>query len=155
MEVLSDWEIFALDDCRVLFSHGDTADRRNIKYLLLRKLLRSRFIYQLQCRLPLSLLWKIASLSSAASRGMFRTSEDELSAVLHAFSALKVKGDVDAVILGHCHQPIMKELQVDGRKKYTITLGDWIRHFSYLYYVDGVFKLYFFEAKENREGAIK
>ncbi len=144
MEVFSEWETLVLDDYKVLFSHGDTADRLNIKYLLLRKFLRSRFIYQLQRRLPLSFLWKIAGLSSRASRGMFRTPEDKLSEILHAFSASKIRGDMDAVILGHCHQPVMKEFEVNGRRKYTITLGDWIRHFSYVYYADGAFRLCFF-----------
>ncbi|OPY14958.1 MAG: UDP-2,3-diacylglucosamine hydrolase [Syntrophus sp. PtaB.Bin001] len=153
MEVFSEWGILALDDHRVLFSHGDTADRSNIKYLLLRKLLRSRLIYQLQRRMPLSFLWKIAGLSSAASRGMFRTSEDKLSEILHALSALKIRGDVDAVILGHCHKPVMKEFDVNGRRKYTITLGDWIRHFSYLYYADGVFRLCFFDTEEDKTAA--
>jgi UDP-2,3-diacylglucosamine hydrolase len=30
-----------LDDCKVLFSHGDTVDRSNVQYLRLRKLLRT------------------------------------------------------------------------------------------------------------------
>ena len=150
MEVFRDWATFMLDDCKVLFSHGDMVDRNNVRYLLLRKLLRSHLIYQIQHRLPPSFLWKIAASSSAASKGQFRTSKEKLSEILHIFSALKIRGEIDAVILGHCHQPIMKEFQINGRRKYTITLGDWIRHFSYLYYEDGIFRLCFFEDRENR-----
>jgi len=150
MEVFRDWATFMLDDCKVLFSHGDMVDRNNFRYLLLRKLLRSQLIYRIQQRLPPPLLWKIAATSSAASKDQFRTSKEKLSEILHIFSALKIRGEIDAVILGHCHQPIMKEFQINGRRKYTITLGDWIRHFSYLYYDDGIFRLCFFDDGENR-----
>jgi len=149
MEVFSDWGTFMLDDCKVLFSHGDTVDRNNVKYLRLRKLLRNRLIYQIQRRLPLSLLWKIARSSSAASKGQSESSAEKLSGVLHEFSASKIRAEIDAVVLGHCHQPILREFQIRGRRKYTITLGDWIRHFSYLYYEDGIFRLRFFEGGEG------
>ncbi|SEM18920.1 UDP-2,3-diacylglucosamine hydrolase [Syntrophus gentianae] len=146
MEVYPEWGTFMLDDCKVLFSHGDTVDRQNVQYLRLRKLLRSAFVYQLQRRLPLSLLWKIAGAGSAASKGTARIPEEKLAEILHAFSAAKLRREFDAVILGHCHQPIMKEYSIGSRKRYSITLGDWIRHFSYLYYEDGNFRLCFFEA---------
>lgn len=141
IEVFREWGTFVLDDRTVLFSHGDTVDRNNIRYLLLRKLLRSPLIHQFQRRLPLELLWKIAAAGSAASNGRYRSSEGNLSEILHSFSALKIQGEIDAVILGHCHKPLLKEFQIEGRRKYTITLGDWIRHFSYLYYQDGNFRL--------------
>jgi len=150
MEVFPEWGTFMLDDRKVLFSHGDTVDRTNVKYLRLRKLLRSSLVYQLQCRLPLSLLWKIAGAGSDASKRTPRTSEEKLSEILHASSALKIRGDYDAVILGHCHQPVMKEYQIGSRKRYTITLGDWMRHFSYLYYEDGNFRLSFFDAEDKK-----
>ncbi len=149
MEVFTDWTTLMLDDCKVLFSHGDTVDRSNVQYLRLRKLLRSRLIYQLQRRLPLSWLWKIAAACSGTSKGQSRPSEEKLSGILHAFSAAKIQGEIDAVILGHCHQPILKEFQIRGRRKYTITLGDWIRHFSYLYYEDGIFRFHCFKGEKS------
>jgi UDP-2,3-diacylglucosamine hydrolase len=150
MEVFPEWGTFLLDDCNVLFAHGDTVDRQNVKYLRLRKLLRSSFVYQLQRRLPLSLLWKIAAASSTASKGTARASEEKLTEILHRFSALKIRGEFDAVILGHCHQPVMKEYQIGSRKRYTITLGDWNRHFSYLYYEDGNFRLCSFQTGDSK-----
>jgi len=152
MEVLAEWGTFMLDDRKVLMSHGDTVDRQNVRYLLLRKLLRSSLVYQVQRLLPLPLLWKIASAGSAASKGTFRAPEEKLTALLHGYAAAKVREEFDAVILGHCHQPVVKEYRIGGRKRYTVTLGDWIRYFSYLYYEDGIFRLCFFDSGENRTG---
>lgn len=150
MEVFTEWGTFMLDDKKVLFSHGDTVDKSNVKYLRLRKFLRSRFAYQLQRRLPLSWLWNTAAACSAASNSRSRASGEKLSEIMHAFGAVKIREGVDAVILGHCHVPVMKEYQIRGRRKYAVTLGDWIQHFSYLYYEDGIFCLRFFDSGENR-----
>ncbi len=149
MEVFPDWATLHLDGYRVLFSHGDTVDRTNVRYLRLRKLLRSRSIYRLQRLVPLPLLWKIAAAGSAASKEQSRHSAERLSRILHDFSASEIQGETDAVILGHCHQPILKEFKIGDRRKYAVTLGDWIRHFSYLHYDDGIFRLCFFEPGEN------
>jgi len=154
MEVYPEWGTFMLDDRKVLFSHGDTVDRTNVKYLRLRKLLRSPVVYQLQRRLPLSLLWKIAGAGSDASKRSTSASEEKLAEILHVSSVQKIRGGFDAVILGHCHQPVLKEYQIGNRKRYTITLGDWLRHFSYLYYEDGKFRLCFFDAEEDKIGRI-
>ncbi len=149
MEVFPDWATLHLDGHRVLFSHGDTVDRTNVRYLRLRGLLRSPLIYRLQRLAPLPLLWKVAAAGSAASKEQSRHSAERLSMILHDFSAKEVQGETDAVILGHCHQPILKEFQIENRRKYAITLGDWIQHFSYLYYDDGIFCLCFFEPGEK------
>ncbi|MDY0186468.1 MAG: UDP-2,3-diacylglucosamine diphosphatase [Syntrophus sp. (in: bacteria)] len=144
MEVFPEWGTFMLDDCRVLFSHGDTVDRANLKYLRLRKLLRSSPAYRLQRLLPLPLLWKMAGAGSAASKQSARFSEERLTEILHGYAQRKIRQGFDAVILGHCHQPLMKEYSIGNRRGYSITLGDWIRHFSYLYYEDGMFKIHVF-----------
>lgn len=149
MEVFPDWATLHLDGHRVLFSHGDTVDRTNVRYLLLRGVLRSPFIYRLQRLVPLPLLWKIAAAGSAASKEQSRHSAERLSRILLDFSAKEIQKETDAVILGHCHKPILKEFQIENRRKYAITLGDWIRHYSYLHYDDGIFRLCFFDPGEN------
>ena len=36
---------------------------------------------------------------------------------------------IDLVLAGHCHQPVLEEVEA-GR--YYVNTGDWIRHFTYL-----------------------
>jgi UDP-2,3-diacylglucosamine hydrolase len=135
-----------VDGLRILVSHGDTIDRGNRKYLALRGLLRSSFARVLERRLPLSLLWRVARLSSKMSKGMSDESAERLAEIMHGFARVKFREGYDAVILGHCHKPLIRQEMIDGQKKTFATLGDWITHDSYLHYDDGRFSLNRFPA---------
>jgi UDP-2,3-diacylglucosamine hydrolase len=141
IEVYPEWADFEIDGRRILVSHGDTVDRGNRKYLALRGFLRSAFACGLQQHLPLKLLWRAARISSEMSKGMSKESEDRLAEIMHRFARGKFQEGYDAVILGHCHKPLLREEMCDGRQKTFVTLGDWITHGSYLYYGDGCFSL--------------
>jgi UDP-2,3-diacylglucosamine hydrolase len=141
IEVYPEWADFEIDGRRFLVSHGDTVDRGNRKYLALRGFLRSAFACRLQRLLPLKLLWRAARLSSEMSKGMSRESEDRLAEIMHRFGRGKFQEGYDAVILGHCHKPLLREELCDGRLKTFATLGDWMTHDSYLSYDDGRFAL--------------
>lgn len=141
IEVYPEWAELEIDGLRVLVSHGDTVDRGNRKYLALRRLLRSRFARALQRLLPLKLLWRLARLSSAMSKKMSGESQDRLAEIMHRFALGKFQEGYDAVILGHCHKPILREALYNGRPKTFATLGDWMANDSYLSYDDGRFSL--------------
>ncbi len=140
-EVLTDWGEWHDGQRRILFSHGDTVDLQNRKYLFLRRVLRSRTVYRLQKVLPLSLLWAAARISSEASHGRSREQAERLAEKMHAFGAQKIEEGFDAVVLGHCHHPRLREWSASQGTVATVTLGDWIRDFSYLYYAEGRFQL--------------
>jgi UDP-2,3-diacylglucosamine hydrolase len=63
---------------------------------------------------------------------------------MEAFSLKKFQENYDAVILGHCHTPLLKEHVLDGHRKTFVSLGEWRVHSSYLYYEDGRFTLSFY-----------
>jgi len=149
--VVAEWASVEMDDRKMLVAHGDLVDQSNRKYLFLRKLLRSRFFYHFQRQIPLKLLWKIARISSKMSKGLSQESENKLVKKMKAFALEKFQEGYDAVILGHCHEPFFEEYVVDGRKKTFATLGDWLRHHSYLYYEDGRFSLHSYPATHVRE----
>jgi len=136
-----EWAELTIDGRRILVSHGDTVDRGNRKYLALRRFLRSPAARLLQRLLPLSLLWRMARLSSQMSKEMSRESADRLAEVMHRFARARFQEGYDAVILGHCHTPVLREEQSEGRQKTFAALGDWITHDSYLWYEDGRFSL--------------
>jgi UDP-2,3-diacylglucosamine hydrolase len=148
IEVYPEWAEFEIDGLRVLVSHGDTVDRGNRKYLALRRFLRSRFTRALQRLLPLKLLWRLARLSSEMSKEMSGESQDRLAEIMHRFALGKFQEGYDAVILGHCHKPILREALYDERRKTFATLGDWMANDSYLSCDDGRFSMNRFLPRE-------
>jgi UDP-2,3-diacylglucosamine hydrolase len=146
MTVYPDWAILELDGKRTLVAHGDLVDRDNVMYQMLRRILRSRLFYEVQKRVPSPVLWILAKLGSHTSRGLSSDSEERLVRVMLEFAMEKFRAGFDNVILGHSHQPTLKEFMVDGRKRTFAILGDWTRRKSYLEYQDGRFSLVFYRS---------
>jgi len=134
MEVFEEWADVKLDKIRALVGHGDTADKANSTYLFFRKFLRSRLFYHFQRFIPARVLWTIANFSSTASKEMTREDGDVLVDKMLSFAVDKFQESYDAVIVGHCHKPVLRHYTVDGKKKTFVALGDWISHYSFLYY---------------------
>jgi len=141
IEVYPEWAEFDFDGLRVLVSHGDTVDWDNRKYLALRVFLRSRVAHVLQRLLPLKLLWRVARLGSQMSKEVSGESQNRLAKIMHRFSIGKFQEGYDAVILGHCHKPVLHETLNGGRTKTFATLGDWITNDSYLDCHNGHFSM--------------
>jgi UDP-2,3-diacylglucosamine hydrolase len=146
MAVYEDWAVIELDSRKTLVAHGDMVDRNNSKYMILRNILRSRVFYEIQRRTPSAVLWRLARLSSYTSRGLSLDSEELLVQKMLTFSMEKFRDGFDTVILGHSHQPVLKEFLMDGRQKTFATLGDWTRYKSYLHYEDGHYRLCYYQA---------
>ena len=141
MEVFEEWTNVRLDDLQALIAHGDTTDSTNIKYILFRKFLRSHAFYNIQRFIPASLRWALAGFSSTASKELTIEDGDALVEKMSSFALAKLQENYNAVILGHCHVPSLNHYTIAGKKKTFITLGDWIRHYSFLYYEDNNFFL--------------
>ncbi len=134
MDVFTEWADVKLDNMSALIGHGDTADHANVKYLLFRKMLRSRLFYNFQQIIPARIRWALAGFSSRASKGMTIEAGDELVEKMRAFAVNKFREGYDAVIVGHCHKPVLRHYMVADRRKTFVALGDWINHQSFLYY---------------------
>ncbi|HQL01473.1 MAG TPA: UDP-2,3-diacylglucosamine diphosphatase [Smithellaceae bacterium] len=147
MTVYEEWATLEIDGLRLLIAHGDTVDQSDWFYLWFRRVLRSDLFYKAQRLLPSRVRWAIANFTSRASKEMNNDRNGALLNKMIAFASEKLKGDYDAIILGHCHHPALREFNVEGRKKTFIALGDWTRHYSYLYYEDGTFDLRCDESK--------
>ncbi len=144
LEVFPDWGEFSIEGKSILISHGDLVDRENHRYLLLRKILRSRFFFNFQKFIPCRLRWEIAALSSRASKELY-DSQEELAVKLEKFALTRLATGHDAVILGHCHLPVFKQFEMGGRHKIFCSLGDWVSHYSYLTLEKGRFQLSFWD----------
>lgn len=134
MEVFEEWATIKLDKLRMLVSHGDTADRSDRIYMMFRKILRSRPFYNIQRFIPASARWTLAGMTSNVSKQMNDDHSDFLVEKMLSFATGKFHEDYDAVIMGHCHKPVLRYFDVEGKKRTFVTLGDWIRHYSFLYY---------------------
>ncbi len=134
MEVFEEWAVIKLDKLRVLISHGDTADDSNRIYMMFRKILRSRLFYHVQRFIPAPLRWALAGMTSNASKQINTDNSDFLLEKMLSFATGKLREDYNALILGHCHKPVLRYFDVEGKKKTFVTLGDWVRHYSFLYY---------------------
>jgi UDP-2,3-diacylglucosamine hydrolase len=141
MDVFEQWADVKIDGLRMLIGHGDTTDKTNFKYLLFRKILRSRLFYHFQRFIPARIRWTLAGFSSVASKEMTVENGDKLVEKILSFAVEKFREDYDAVIVGHCHKPVLRHYTVAGRKKTFVSLGDWISHYSFLYYENKNFYL--------------
>ena len=147
MEVFEEQAEIKLDNLQALIAHGDMVDKTNIKYVLFRKILRSRPFYQFQRFIPSSIRWALASISSTASKEMTIEDGGVLVEKMLSFAQDRFKEDYDAVVLGHCHKPVLRYYVVEGKKKTFVALGDWIRHYSFLYYENSKFFLGYYRPR--------
>lgn len=117
-------KIFEIDGMSVLLEHGNKIDRR-LWTSLWENLLTSRINHALYRMLHpdvgIFLAQGIAYLSRKQHRSV------RLENMLENY-ALRRLDDVDVVILGHSHHPVLKEYP---DHKYYINTGDWVNHFSY------------------------
>jgi UDP-2,3-diacylglucosamine hydrolase len=151
MEVFEEWADVKLESLRALIAHGDTTDKTNFKYRLFRKILRSRLFYHFQRFIPARIRWILASVSSVASKEMTIEDGDVLVEKMLAFAVDKFQKDYDAVIVGHCHIPVLRHYTVAGKKKTFAALGDWIDHYSFLYYENKNFYLGYYQWQDGRK----
>jgi Uncharacterized protein conserved in bacteria len=147
MEVFEEQADIKLDNLQALIAHGDMADKTNTKYILFRKILRSRLFYHFQRFIPSSIRWALARISSTASKEMTIEDGDVLVEKMLSFARDRFKEDYDAIVLGHCHKPILRHYAVEGKQKTFVALGDWIRHCSFLYYENGKFFLGYYRSR--------
>ncbi|MBN1662705.1 MAG: UDP-2,3-diacylglucosamine diphosphatase [Deltaproteobacteria bacterium] len=141
-----EWLTLDLDGKRILVSHGDTVDQTNKPYQRYRKILRSGVVRQMKEWLPLPVLWGIARKCTEFSKAQSRESQDLLVEKMYRFALDKFHEGFDAVILGHCHVPALRETVIDGRTRTFATLGDWVDHYSYLYYANGRFEMCYYKS---------
>ena len=130
-----------LDGKKIFISHGDRISASSRSYLFLRRVLRSGTFYNFQKVVPAHLMWKISTISSKISRRHFAKPPESIADSMRTFSSKKFDDGYDAVILGHCHQPLLEEHINDGKMRTFAALGDWINHFSYLVCDEGEFSL--------------
>ena len=145
--VFPDEGLIDLDGKRLFVAHGDLVDTSNTMYLFLRKFLRSTFFYTFKKLVPYRILWAIARISSKTSKGHMAKPTQRLANRMNTFARKKLREGFDAVIMGHCHRPMVREYTIDNEIKSCVLLGDWISYYSYLVYHNGRFRLLYYNGE--------
>jgi UDP-2,3-diacylglucosamine hydrolase len=131
-------------DKKILISHGDLADSRNIRYRLLRAFFRSTAAKALVRSLPGTWVDWIGNTSSNLSRGRKALVANDLPPEIfskvrqsyHDYAALRAREGFDAFVMGHCHD--LDEKIISNGKQVTqyINMGYPKIHGTYLSWSD-------------------
>lgn len=116
--------VLKINGMRVLLEHGNKIDKR-LWTTLWESLLTSKVNHTLYRMLHPDLGIFLAQGIAYLSRKQHRS--ERLESMLENYARRRLH-DVDAVILGHSHQPMIKKYP---GKKYYINTGDWVNHYSY------------------------
>ncbi len=130
-----------LDGKKFFIAHGDGLSKGDTGYKIIKKILRSKVNQFLYSLIHPDIGIMLAQGSSKGSRS--HTSGNPFGAGdgMKDFAAAKLKEGYDFVVMGHYHKPQKVEVNNNGKASYFITLGDWIKNFTYGTYAEGNFEL--------------
>jgi len=115
------------DGKKIFMIHGDGLSPSDWKYRILKKILRNRFNIWLYRKVPPDWGIPLAKYFSSSSRSHTSGREMEFIHDYEEYAAGKIAGGYDAVLIGHTHHPVLKE--INGGVY--LNTGDLIDHFTY------------------------
>ena len=119
---------------RIMAMHGDPLCTADTAYQEFRTLVRSASWRRRYLRLPLTTRRALADAARSGSKAHTgRTSYVIMDVAPAAVEAAFRASDCDLLIHGHTHRPAVHELQVDGRPRRRVVLGDWYEQGSCLW----------------------
>ncbi len=131
-----------LDGGKFFLAHGDTVNRSDLGYRLLRFLLHNRFILLLANNLPPGLVWKISfHLAGLSRRRQYLPDQNPLRPVFLNFAREKIRAGFDYIILAHSHQAEILALTDKEKSGFYANPGDWMGSRSYLEWDSGKLEL--------------
>ncbi|MFZ3207518.1 MAG: UDP-2,3-diacylglucosamine diphosphatase [Geobacteraceae bacterium] len=144
--------ILELDGKRVYICHGDQINRREYSYRLLRLIFHNPLTRLLSQLAPPAVSSFIAARLSAKSRRNHRQHRAmwDYAGIIREFAAERFREGCDVVITAHFHTPFM-ERSADKSGRVLLSLGDWITHFSYGEWQDGVLSLKTYDLADTEE----
>jgi UDP-2,3-diacylglucosamine hydrolase len=124
-------------DKKLILTHGDGIAPSDKGYRFLKRILRNKVNIWLYRKVPAD--WGIPLARWVAARSRAHTSKrsDEFLKEYDDYAARKIREGFNAVIMGHLHVPVIKELNGG----HYINTGDFISNFSYVRMKNGKFSL--------------
>lgn len=129
-----------LDGKKFFIAHGDGLSKGDTGYKIIKRILRSKFNQFLYSLIHPDIGIALAQGSSKSSR---KHTDKPYGATdgMKEFAVNKINDGFDFVVMGHYHKPQVHEIKREQNSGYFITLGDWIRNFTYGKYSNGIFEL--------------
>ena len=125
-KLLPDPTVLELAGTRFVLSHGDVLCTQDHGYQRFRRLVRNAGFQACWRALPLSMRRSLAAFARRRSHAYTRQQPDSIMDVTPAAVATLLRAtNGDALIHGHTHRPQVHGLEVDGRERSRIVLGDW------------------------------
>lgn len=137
MTVLPDPAVAMVEGRPVLLMHGDTLCTGDTAYQAFRSQTRNpqwqaQFLAQ-----PLEARLAFAAQARAASRAHQAGLQDRMESITDvapdAVHATLARFGIDTLVHGHTHRPAVHELEIEGRARRRIVLGDWYEQGSVLH----------------------
>jgi UDP-2,3-diacylglucosamine hydrolase len=134
--------IFDLNGEKVYLCHGDQINRTDYGYRLLRLLLHNPITRAAIPLFPPAAASYIAERMARESREnhQVRRIKWDFAAIIREFAAARFKEGNGAVVIGHFHLPLFEQT-ANGKIRTLLSLGDWIKHYSYGEWENGKFSL--------------
>ncbi|MBI2891468.1 MAG: UDP-2,3-diacylglucosamine diphosphatase [Nitrospirae bacterium] len=125
---------------RTYLYHGDGLDAGDVKYRVLKRIVRSPAFRRVTALMPGSLAWWLGTRFSSASRGYLGRDRPQFEAQKE-FARSKIAEGFDVVVMGHAHTPGLFPLEAGARKGLFVNTGDWLTNFTVVEFSDGRFRL--------------
>lgn len=126
VQLLEDPHPIELHGARVLLSHGDALCTDDLEYQKVRRMTRNPEWQAMMRRKPLPERLAFASEARAKSRQRNAGLPESIMDVNDgAVEEIIATHDADILLHGHTHRPAIHDLEVAGRARKRIVLGDW------------------------------
>lgn len=126
-----------IDGKRFFMAHGDGLVKNDYGYLILKKILRNKFLQKVYSFVHPDLGIWLGSNTSKSSREYTTQKDYGESDGLFETAKLKIDEGFDFVIFGHLHQKMSKQY----KNGYYINLGTWLDAPCYGVYMDNKFEI--------------
>lgn len=140
LKIYHDFLETEIEGKRFYILHGDGLSKGDAGYKIMKKILRNRFNQFLYSWLHPDIGIWLAQGSSIKSR-IHTEDKSRGGSGMKEFAEKKIEEGFDFVIMGHYHKPQNLEINNKSRAGYFITLGDWIRNFTYGEFTNGKFEI--------------
>lgn len=124
---------------RIYLCHGDLINRSDWRYLFLYHMLRNQLVLLLAHLFPAKLLFRLRDYLQNKSKKQYDQTQVRWNyeEIIRSFASQKQADGYDAVVTGHFHLPFLEH-----KNEFTLlSLGDWLEHFSYGCFENGLFSL--------------
>jgi len=113
-------------------THGDNINTIDHGHKILTFFLKNRLSYLAVQTTHPGFWWTIANYLSSMSRQKLTDPVSGIKDACRKFAEQKFRDGVDTVVIGHTHEAELEKINIDGKEKTLVFLGDWIETFSYL-----------------------